>query len=60
MELSFILVVSPLLFTAVPWFSIVVGLLLNKRGNDVNFLLDDLQFEDKVSHVFQLFFINKS
>lgn len=39
-------VITPWLDTAVPWFTLAVGLLLARRGNRVTFLLDDSPFGD--------------
>lgn len=41
---KFAVVVMPWLGTAVPWFSLVCGLLLVSNGNQVTFVLDDLPF----------------
>jgi hypothetical protein len=41
---KFAVVVMPWLGTAVPWFSLVCGLLLAADGNQVTFVLDDLPF----------------
>lgn len=40
------LVITPWLDTAVPWYTLAVGLLLARRGNRVTFLLDDNPFGD--------------
>lgn len=43
----FAVLVLPWLSTDVPWFSIVTGLFLARRGNNVIFILDDLPFGNK-------------
>lgn len=40
----FAVLITPWLGTAVPWYSIVVGLLLAGRGSEVVFIFDDLPF----------------
>jgi hypothetical protein len=39
-----LVVVTPWLGTAVPWFSIVFGLFLAYRGSRISFVIDDLRF----------------
>ena len=39
-------VLTPWLDTAVPWFTLAVGLLLARQGNRVHFLVDDSPFGD--------------
>lgn len=43
----FAVLVLPWLSTDVPWFSMVSGLFLARRGNKVTFILDDLPFGNK-------------
>lgn len=43
----FAVVVTPWIGSAVPWFSLVVGLLLSVNGNAVSFIIDDLPFGDR-------------
>lgn len=51
----FAIVVMPWCGTAVPWFSLVCGLLLAANGNKVTFILDDMPFgEEALSFRFQL------
>lgn len=45
--------IGPYLFTQVPWFNAVLGLLYLKRGWDVSFVVDDLLFGDKAEFEFQ-------
>lgn len=40
----FVVVITPWMGTAVPWFSLACGLLLASRGNRVTFVVDDLAF----------------
>ena len=40
----FAILVAPWLGTDVPWFSLVFGLFLSRKGNEVNFIFDDLPF----------------
>jgi len=48
------IVISPWMGTAVPWYSITIGLLLSKKNYNVRFILDDLPFGQSVSFfVFQ-------
>lgn len=42
--LRFAVVVPPWLGSGVPWFSLAVGLLLARNGNNVTFIVDDLPF----------------
>lgn len=42
--IHFAVVVMPWCDTAVPWFSLVCGLLLAARGNKVTFIVDDMPF----------------
>jgi hypothetical protein len=51
---DFIVVLTPCQFNSTCWFSIVVGLILYRRGNTVSFLIDDLVFEDSKDHFFQI------
>jgi hypothetical protein len=57
---KYIIVLSPWLFTSVPWFSITTGLLLQKRGHEIQFLIDDLQFENNINHKLQVNLIFKA
>jgi hypothetical protein len=51
----FAIVVMPWCGTAVPWFSLVCGLLLASNGNKVAFIVDDMPFGDEtLSFKFQL------
>lgn len=51
----FAIVVMPWCGTAVPWFSLVCGLLLASNGNKVTFIVDDMPFGDRnLSFRFQL------
>jgi hypothetical protein len=43
------IVISPWMGTAVPWYSITIGLLLSKKNYNVKFILDDLPFGQSVS-----------
>jgi len=55
------IVVSPWIQTAVPWFSITMGLFLANRGNRVTFIFDDIEngIEDKVTFQYQVDSIQK-
>ena len=55
---NYIIVLSPWLMTSTPWFSITTGILLYKKGNHVQFLVDDLPFEDNIDRKIQIFLIN--
>lgn len=50
---KYVIILSPWVFTATPWFSIVVGLLLLKKDN-ILYLIDDLKFENKTDHQIQI------
>jgi hypothetical protein len=51
----FAIVIMPWCGTAVPWFSLVCGLLLAANGNKVTFIFDDMPFgEETLSFRFQL------
>ncbi len=58
-------VITPWMFTAVPWYSIFIAILIKKKGHDVKLLFDDLEFDHlsldliKASKV-QQYFICKS
>lgn len=45
-EGKILLVIQPWIGTATPWFAISTGLMLKKKGMNVEFLLDDLNFGD--------------
>jgi hypothetical protein len=51
---------SPWSLTATPWFIITVALILYKRGHKIQFLIDDLQFENSVDHNLQINLIKLS
>lgn len=59
-ENEYVIILSPWLLTATPWFSIVVGLLLSKKNNNVLYLIDDFSFENKMDHKLQLKLIKAS
>jgi len=50
---KYVIILSPWLFTATPWFSIAVGLLLLKKDN-ILYLIDDLKFENTIDHQIQV------
>lgn len=57
---TYIIIVVPWKLTAAPWFSIATALLLQKRGHKIQFLIDDLQFENSSDHKLQLSLITKT
>lgn len=57
---TYIILVSPWYLTSTPWFAIGVALLLNKRNHKIQFLIDDLQFENSTDHKLQLNLISKA
>jgi hypothetical protein len=57
---TFVVVISPWGLTAAPWFSIAVGLCLLKSKNKVQYIVDDLQFENIIDHKLQVILINLS
>jgi hypothetical protein len=54
---SYVIVICPWVLNTTPWFSVVVGLLLNRRVNNVSYLVDDLKFGNSIDHNIQLFLI---
>lgn len=50
---KYVIILSPWLLTATPWFSITVGLLLLKKDN-ILYLIDDLKFENTSDHQIQV------
>jgi len=59
-ERTYVIVISPWGLTTAPLFSITVGLCLLKRNNKVQYLVDDLLFENKIDHALQVILINIS
>ena len=57
---TYIILVAPWLLTSAPWFSIATALLLLKRGHKIQFLIDDLQFDNSTDHKLQLNLISKA
>jgi len=56
---EYLFILSPWLFTATPWFSIVIGLMVS-RTNNVLYLIDDFVFENKINHKLQIKLIGSS
>jgi hypothetical protein len=53
-EGSYVVVLSPWSLTTTPWFNITLALILSKRGHTIQFLIDDLQFENTIDHNLQI------
>lgn len=51
-------VVTPWIFTQVPWYSVTLALLYRNKGCDVSFIWDDLLFNDEQGTKQQNFYIN--
>ncbi|MEZ0131016.1 hypothetical protein AB9T88_15105, partial [Flavobacterium sp. LBUM151] len=51
---SYVIILSPWSLTSTPWFAISVALLLHKRNHKIQFLIDDLQFENGTDHKLQI------
>lgn len=56
---TYIILLAPWSLTPTPWFAIGVALLLNKRNHKIQFLIDDLQFENSLDHKLQVNLISK-
>lgn len=57
---DYIVVLSPWSLTSTPWFSITVGLLLFKRNHNVQYLVDDLKFENGFDYKLQVLLVKSS
>jgi hypothetical protein len=51
---TYVIIVSPWSLTSTPWFAITLGLLLHKRNHKIQFLIDDLQYENTIDHKLQI------
>ena len=60
-NIRFAIIITPWQGTSVPWFTLAVGLLLAKEGNDTVFVLDGFPFGDRaLRYKFVLFCLNSA